>query len=708
MATYYVVTTGNDGNPGTEASPWLTIQKALATLVAGDTAYIKAGTYTASTGGTWSNPAMKPANSGTATNRIAFRRYQSDVVTLDGQGGVSPIGIKGQNYITFDGFTVTNISSGGPAFCCFGNGAVALGLILENLTLTYQLTAGGGSNTQQIRLQRQSGATVRNCTLANVTNADSGSANSPAILMYFNDNCIIENNEIYNCKPGIHDKDDGDSNIFRYNLIYNCNVSGIRLHSHNGNTHRNQRVYQNIVRDCASAGIFVRGTSPSPLLDAQVYNNTVVDCGTNYSVAPTSTRVEVYNNVSKGSGAVDDITDSNGALSFLGYNCFYLSGSGYGGSNNVLADPLFVNEAADNYHLQGGSPCVNAGRTGGTLGAYITGTETIGTGASAPPADTEAPSVPTGLAGNPTSTTVVLTWNAATDNVGVADYRVFRGGSLITTVGVTAYTDTGLSAATQYTYTVSARDAALNESAQSGGVVVQTLDAPPLPVPTNTFLPTFDTYINANTTNYNGTDTLKIYTFPDNEPANVTILKFDLSGIPQGVEIDSATLKLYLRQSDTTVTDTYVISVHRILNMDPVTASATGYQAATGINWTANTVRADGIPLAQADLSVVEGTLSVNRTNEYKSFDVLTSIQAMIATPGTNYGIALNSSDTYPADAYRWFYSSDDPDTTRRPSLEITYKITYKTFRPPVTTRPIASSGPSIISRPLAGSRPGV
>ena len=39
-ATYYVAKTGSNGNPGTEASPWLTIQKAATIAAAGDTVYV--------------------------------------------------------------------------------------------------------------------------------------------------------------------------------------------------------------------------------------------------------------------------------------------------------------------------------------------------------------------------------------------------------------------------------------------------------------------------------------------------------------------------------------------------------------------------------------------------------------------------------------------------------------------------------------------
>lgn len=42
---FYVAKNGNDNNPGTEVEPWLTIKKAANTLVAGETVYVRAGTY---------------------------------------------------------------------------------------------------------------------------------------------------------------------------------------------------------------------------------------------------------------------------------------------------------------------------------------------------------------------------------------------------------------------------------------------------------------------------------------------------------------------------------------------------------------------------------------------------------------------------------------------------------------------------------------
>jgi chitodextrinase len=101
-----------------------------------------------------------------------------------------------------------------------------------------------------------------------------------------------------------------------------------------------------------------------------------------------------------------------------------------------------------------------------TLAGYAYVTEIEAWTPSAP--DVAAPSVPAGLAATAVgSTQVNLTWTAATDNVGVAGYRVYRGGTLVGSPAGASYSDTGLTAATTYSYTVAACDTAGNCSAQS-------------------------------------------------------------------------------------------------------------------------------------------------------------------------------------------------------------------------------------------------
>ena len=89
--------------------------------------------------------------------------------------------------------------------------------------------------------------------------------------------------------------------------------------------------------------------------------------------------------------------------------------------------------------------------------------------------DMTPPTVPSNLAvGGVTSSSASLSWSASTDNVAVAGYRVYRNGVQVGTASGTTFTDTGLSASTQYTYKVAAYDAAGNVSAQSPGVVATT------------------------------------------------------------------------------------------------------------------------------------------------------------------------------------------------------------------------------------------
>ncbi len=99
--------------------------------------------------------------------------------------------------------------------------------------------------------------------------------------------------------------------------------------------------------------------------------------------------------------------------------------------------------------------------------------------------DDEAPTAPSGLAAsNITMTSVSLSWNAATDNVGVTGYQVYQNGSLLANTTGTSYNVTGLNSGTNYSYYVIAEDAAGNESAQSNTVNITTLtdtEAPTTP-----------------------------------------------------------------------------------------------------------------------------------------------------------------------------------------------------------------------------------
>jgi hypothetical protein len=79
----YVATNGSDNNPGTLASPWQTIGKAAATLIAGQTVYIRDGVY---------YETVRFSRSGTATQPIAIRAYPGEAPIIDGNNHQLPTG----------------------------------------------------------------------------------------------------------------------------------------------------------------------------------------------------------------------------------------------------------------------------------------------------------------------------------------------------------------------------------------------------------------------------------------------------------------------------------------------------------------------------------------------------------------------------------------------------------------------------------------
>ncbi len=116
-------------------------------------------------------------------------------------------------------------------------------------------------------------------------------------------------------------------------------------------------------------------------------------------------------------------------------------------------------------------------------GQPITATVNNGQFSVPQPADTAAPTWASGSSlttSNVTQSGLTLTWSTATDNVGVTGYKVYQNGTVLDTVygSTLTYDVTGLSAGTQYTFTVQAGDAAGNWSSDGPAATVSTLSPP--------------------------------------------------------------------------------------------------------------------------------------------------------------------------------------------------------------------------------------
>lgn len=127
-------------------------------------------------------------------------------------------------------------------------------------------------------------------------------------------------------------------------------------------------------------------------------------------------------------------------------------------------------------------PITISGLTDGTAYTFtVTATSGLGTSAASAasnkvtPLDTHAPSGPSGVRGSIVHGSLVLSWQASTDNVGVARYEVYLNGAAILSVpgATTAATVRTFQPHGQSAFTVSAFDAAGNRSAVSSSVLAR-------------------------------------------------------------------------------------------------------------------------------------------------------------------------------------------------------------------------------------------
>jgi hypothetical protein len=98
-AEYFVdANNGSDSNPGTLRAPWKKIAKANNTLKAGDTVYIRAGSYAET---------IRPTNSGKPDNYITYTTYNGEDVTI---GGSITHGadLSDRSWIKIDGLNFTD------------------------------------------------------------------------------------------------------------------------------------------------------------------------------------------------------------------------------------------------------------------------------------------------------------------------------------------------------------------------------------------------------------------------------------------------------------------------------------------------------------------------------------------------------------------------------------------------------------------------
>jgi hypothetical protein len=404
-----VATDGDNGAAGSIGAPWLTIQHAADTMVAGDTVYIRGGTYAqAGTCGTPTSSvcAIKPKNSGTSGNPITYTNYQEEAVVIDQETVYGGFYIFTKNYITIDGLEIKNAFWTGIQVAD-GN----TNLIVQNNHI-HHIDGDPGMNVAGVRPDGSDAALVKDNIIHDIAvDGDQDNANAAGVISFDMINSIVEGNTIYNAGQGFRDKRPvaTGNNITRNNIIHDTFV-GITLGPNGAYTTADNKMYGNVIYDCTAGdgatGIQILASGSSTGLE--VYNNTISRCGwgINHRGHPDS---KIWNNLISnpdvnGSSQdlttamrVEDMTD----LVFSDYNLIYQTVSTYdpyftisGGWHydtvagiqtdfteevgSVTSDPLFANLGAKDFRLQSGSPAIDAGRDNGLSGGNVVNIGALG------------------------------------------------------------------------------------------------------------------------------------------------------------------------------------------------------------------------------------------------------------------------------------------------------------------------------------------
>jgi parallel beta-helix repeat protein len=375
--TYYVSTTGNDGNSGSSAQPWRTIQKAVNTVSPGDTILVQSGTYAG----------CRIGRSGTAGAVCTLKADAGATVLINTPSPAA----RHSSLIEIENFD-----------------AVVSYWVIDGFELS-----GGGRSGVDLRFTDH--VTVQNCYAH-----DSGLTGIFLAFCYYP---VVQNNEsAFNGEHGIYQSNSGDFPVIRGNNLHHNFAAGLHMNGARNFTPgdgiiSSALVEKNVVWENGTgggSGINCDGVSDSIIRNNLLYNNHASGISL-YGIdgAEGSSRNKVYNNTivmaAEARWCINIPASTEGQPNPVGnkiknnilYNPHTFRGSitiysqtvaGFesdynivvsrfsatdGNSNMSLAqwqalgfdehsklgtpDLLFVDTPAFNYHLKTGSPAIDAG-----------------------------------------------------------------------------------------------------------------------------------------------------------------------------------------------------------------------------------------------------------------------------------------------------------------------------------------------------------
>jgi len=212
------------------------------------------------------------------------------------------------------------------------------------------------------------------------------------------------------------------------------------------------------------------------------------------------------------------------------------------------------------------------------------------------PDDREAPSKVENLtAADAKDGKIHLSWDSATDNVGVDHYEIYRDGHLIQNVTGTSHQDTGLINGHSYNYTVRAVDAAGNQGNFSDPIIGTSTKTPSKPADTNP---------PQNNVNYANKNTAPVANASAGEPYNGMVHENITFNASYSYDPDHDVLSYTWDFADgTTSTEQIVTHVYTAVGQYNVTLTVTDSHGKTDSDMTIASVIAASIPLSQPTIT---------------------------------------------------------------------------------------------------------
>lgn len=233
-ANYYVRESGSDASSGkSPAQAWRTIGQAAASVTAGDTVFIGAGTY---------REEVSISVTGTAAAPIAFvadtagdRTGDAGPVVVDGGGAHQTFHLDGADHVRIEGFTVLGAGAGGGVNVggTPSTGVVIRGNTLYDNALGIGVSAGSGTVVESNRISSGSGDGIQVTGATGVTlrnNLVYDNAGRGILVTGASTGVVVELNTLYlNAGDQVHVDGSGNDVLVRENVIAFGLADGIEL-----------------------------------------------------------------------------------------------------------------------------------------------------------------------------------------------------------------------------------------------------------------------------------------------------------------------------------------------------------------------------------------------------------------------------------------------------------------------------------------------